>query len=262
MGKKSISGGNNNGNSNTGNYAIFSGRRKKRSVDENYAVSLGPMVMITDDDIAPEDLTEITIQTKMPMKAMPDGTIDLDETQDPTLESYEFKFNTTFVSRDDDVEKFKKLLPQDRYVKNFDKFDGSIQWESEKQTQDKDGNQNGNDSGDSDSESFREDSIIAEDIEEEILEEEEKEAENFATRAIIIIACFVVGGLVLFAIAMYVTMNTDCCMGGSSDGKKGKKQVKKVKSAVPNVVVAGPNMTKTDEKELNNSCGSSLTSAE
>jgi len=243
----------NGGTGTNSNYAVFSGRRRKRRAtdDVNYAVSLGPMVMISDDDIKPEDITEVTIQTKMPMIANADGSIDIDLNQDPTLDSYEFKFNTTYVSREDDVEKFKELLPQDRYVKDFDKFDGEIMWESEKQTSEE---------GESVAD-LLEDSIVAEDIEEEVLEEEEKEAENFAVRAIVIISCFVVGGLVLFAIAMYATMNSDCCIPSSES--KGKKQVKKVKSAVPNVVVAGPNMTHAaDEKQLNNSCGSSLTSAE
>lgn len=236
-------------------YAVFAGRRRKRrSADEGYPVSIGPMIMVTDEDVDPEDIKEITIQTKLPMKANPDGTIDLDISQDPKQETYEFKYNTTYKSRDDDIVKFKKLLPADRYVEKFDEIPGKIEWASEKQSQEE---------KDALLEERIEDTIMAENIEEEIQEEEEEEAEGFAVRAVIIIASFLVGGIILFAVAMFITMHTSICVGSDTKAKAkaagDNKRKTRSKPSVPAVVVAGP---ATDEKELNKSCGSSLTSQE
>merc|ERR1712018_168315 len=97
-------------------------------------------------------------------------------------------------------------------------------------------------------------------IEEEIEQAEQEESENFALRAIGIIAGFVIGGAILFAIALYITIN----LGNSSESVQTKKKIGKANSKVPTSVVTGPDMKKIqdDEKELNKSCGSSLTSAE
>lgn len=232
-------------------------RRKRRSIDQDpFSVSLGPMILVMDEDVNPEDIKEVTIQTKVPLIAKPDGTIAVDETAAPA-ESYNFKYNTTYKSREDDVEKYKKLLPEDRYVEKFDNFPGTIEWESEKQIQDEDQQLEN-----------AVENIVAESIEEQVEEEEEIEAENFAVKAICIIAGFIVGGLILFALALYITMNTDICMGSSANAKNktaNKNRARKSNSSVPNVVVAGPDMSRqmaSDEKELNKSCASSLTSAE
>jgi hypothetical protein len=71
---------------NGGSWEGFSGRRR-RSVNsglqgkpDGYSVSVGPMIIITDNDIDPSDVREIVMKTKMPLLAMPDGTIGLDET--------------------------------------------------------------------------------------------------------------------------------------------------------------------------------------
>jgi hypothetical protein len=245
--------------SNNERWAKFSGRRRRRrsTDDENYAVSLGPMVMVTDEDVAPEDIHEITIQTKVPMVANPDGTIDIDVNADPDQESYEFKYNTTYNSREDDVAKFKKLLPEDRYVEKFDEIPGEIVWESDKQTGD------ANPADEKTLQQRAEDAVVVESIEEEIQEEEVAEAENFAMRAIIIISSFLVGGILLFALAMYITMNTNVCVGGSDKKTKkvegGNNGKRARKPAVTAVVAAAPAQ---DEKSLNKSCGSSLTSQE
>jgi len=254
MGKSSNGGNFNSGNN--GQWEGFAGR-KRRSVSDQlgkpdgYSVSIGPMVMITDDDINPEDIKEVVMKTKIPLKANPDGTVVFDEEADPNKEIYDFKFNTTYKSREDDVQKFKKLLPADRYVEKFDSFPGKIEWESEKLTQEeKDQNK---------LEDAMEE-IVAESIEEEIEQEENEESENFAIKAIGIIAGFIIGGAILFALALYITIN----LGNNSENVQTKKKIGKANSKVPTSVVTGPDMKKMqdDEKELNKSCGSSLTSAE
>lgn len=236
-------------------FAIFQGRKRRRrsTSDENYAVSLGPMVMVTDENVNPEDIKEITIQTKIPMVANPDGTIDIDMSADPEQESYEFKYNTTYNSREDDVDKFKQLLPADRYVDKFDDIPGEVIWESDKQTGDAEL------TDENVLQQRAEDAVVAESIEEEILEDEEAEAENFAMRAIIIISSFLVGGIVLFAVAMYITMNTSVCVGGGDKKTKKVEGGKRAQKPKVTAVVAPPAQ---DEKSLNKSCGSSLTSQE
>jgi len=243
-------------------WAVFTGKRRKRRAagDEvSYPLSLGPLVMVSDQDVAPEDITQLEIQTRVPMQAMPDGTIEIMEIPEgeEVKESYPFKFNTTYVSDEVDEELFVKLLPEDRYVKDIEESStGSYTWAHDKQTgaekdmgDDKDSKTNVDD----------ETEILVEELEEEELLAEEEMKENYAARAIAIIACFVIGGIILFAIALYISMQSDC-LGFAPTKKSGKMKVEKSGSAIPKVVVAGPAMT--DEKQLNNSCGSSLTSAE
>jgi len=78
---------------------------------------------------------------------------------------------------------------------------------------------------------------------EEIEEEEALEQENFAARAICIIAGFLVGGGLLFALTLWITMKSSLCVDPVAK-----------KNAAANANVP--------EKVVSGSCGTSQTSAE
>lgn len=235
--------GNANGETYSDQFEVFTGR-KKRSVNSGneaqYSVSIGPMVMIDDKDVKPEDIKSITIKTAIPLKAMPDGTVALDENAAPA-ESYDFTFNTTYVSREDDIEKFKKLLPEDRYVEPIKEHPGELIWESEKQLSN---DKFSDDSALANAINAKETTeILVDDILEEIEEEEAIEQDNFAARAIAIIAGFLVGGGLLFALTLWITMKSSLCVDPVAK-----------KNAAANANVP--------EKVVSGSCGTSQTSAE
>lgn len=233
----------------------FTGRRKRRAAGDasDYTVSLGPMVLARDEDVNPEDIKEVVMKTKVPLKANKDGTVSVDE-EAPQQDMYEFKFNTTYTSRDQDIDMYKRLLPQDRYVDKFEEHPGKIEWSSEAIKSDM--------GSDLDRINAAVDNIIAEDIAEEVAELEEEQKENFAMKAICIIAGFLVGGAILFGITLYIAMNADCLTGSNSANNSKNKAAN---SQNPRKGKTNAVMTvskQNDEKELNNSCGSSLTSAE
>lgn len=211
------------------------------------------MVLARDEDVNPEDIKEVVMKTKVPLKANKDGTVSVDE-EAPQQDMYEFKFNTTYTSRDQDIDMYKRLLPQDRYVDKFEEHPGKIEWSSEAIKSDM--------GSDLDRINAAVDNIIAEDIAEEVAELEEEQKENFAMKAICIIAGFLVGGAILFGITLYIAMNADCLTGSNSANNSKNKAAN---SQNPRKGKTNAVMTvskQNDEKELNNSCGSSLTSAE
>lgn len=241
MQKSSLGG--DNSDSFSDQFEEFTGR-KKRSIsngdEEHYSVSLGPMIMISDKDVKPEDIKSITIKTAIPLKAMPDGTVTLDESAKPA-DSYDFTFNTTYVSREDDVEKFATLLPEDRYTEPIEEHPGQLIWESEKQQAE---NKFLEDSALANALDAQETTdILVDDILEQIEETEAEEQEDFAARAIAIIAGFLVGGGLLFALTLWITMKSSFCVDPVAK-----------KNAAANANVP--------EKVVSGSCGTSQTSAE
>lgn len=244
--KSSLGGTGNNNGAASDNYEVFTGR-KRRSVsesDSDFAISIGPMVIVNDKNTKPEDHRELAIKTAVPLKAMPDGSVVVDDSVTPleegSKEGYIFKFNTTYKSREEDLKLFKELLPAHRYVEPIEAHEGSFVWDSEKQTSD---DKFALDDELSNEKSLETD-ILAEDILEEINEEEQEEAQNFATRAILIIAGFLVGGGALFAITLFITMKTSLCVD----------PVSKKNAAV--------NQTMPDKVRVEKgSCGTSVTSA-
>jgi hypothetical protein len=113
---------------------------------------------------------------------------------------------------------------------------------------------------------------IVEILEEAIEEIEDEQEQAAATKMVIMIACIIVGGIIVFSIATLVGFKTDICAFDNDDvsaSTKKTKHFKQDKAGIPEPVVMGKPMTMDElarkmqaEAGEGESCGTSMTSAE
>lgn len=117
---------------------------------------------------------------------------------------------------------------------------------------------------------------IVEILEEAIEEIEDEQEQAAATKMVVMIACIIVGGIIVFSIATLVGFKTDICAWESDEtatnvvSAKKTKQFKHDKAGIPEPVVMGKPMTmdelarkmQAESTGEGESCGTSMTSAE
>merc|ERR1712000_107911 len=184
----------------------------------------------------------------------------IDDIEDSDAGTTTLKLQTTYKSREDDVEKFKTTFPQSLYSeKSTLNPKGDLQMHKE---EDVPLSQRGDQETQADS--TIEEEILIQEIEDEVAQEEGEMVKNYGNKAITIVVCMLVGGIVLFIISIFVGLKSNICRLNNSSATsfdpkdtKQTQKIKKTNSNIPNVILAGPDM-KTyknfDNKKLAADC--------
>lgn len=210
---------------------IFFQGRKRRSIDEQWTVGFGPMVIANPDNVDESDKTEVILETDIPVLLNDEGDLDFNnDTQGSNL----FTYYNTFVSLEKDAEIYKDTFPKElmtessaKNLKGGYKFDEKI------------------------------DPVIMEEVEDavmdvEIKEEELEEKKNYASKAIIMIFCLLGGGLVLFLLSLYIGVYTNVCQTDSKSAKITKRPKKDTSSttSTTSIVISGPKLLSRDQAKV------------